>query len=80
MECIRSEDILPVLRGRFSERAFVPYLSFCRRFFNSMYGPNYDLSRPLDRAILDWIWRLDHDAIARGALPPESFFGIYALP
>ncbi|MFB3825257.1 MAG: class I SAM-dependent methyltransferase [Bryobacteraceae bacterium] len=78
MECVRSEDILPVLRARFRERLFVPYLAFSRRFFDTMYGPNYDLTRPLDSALLRWIWELDCDSLARGALRPESFFGVYA--
>jgi hypothetical protein len=42
-----------------------------------MYGPNYDLSRPLDRAIVDWLWALDCESLDRGELAPETFFGIY---
>jgi ubiquinone/menaquinone biosynthesis C-methylase UbiE len=77
MECIRSEDILPLLADNFATRTYVPYLSLCRRFFDTMYGPNYDLDRPLDRAILDWIWELDCHYISSGRLRPETFFGIY---
>ncbi len=77
MECIRSEDILPLLNANFATEAFVPYLSLCRRFFDTMYGPNYDLSRPLDRAILDWIWELDCEYLRTNTLRPETFFGIY---
>ena len=78
MECHRSEDILPLLREHFTEQAFVPYFSLCRRFFDSMYGPNYDLNRPLDLAILDWIWQLDCDYLDTGVLRPETFFGIFS--
>ena len=42
-----------------------------------MYGPNYELDKPLDKAIFDWIWALDRHYIESGALPPETFFGIY---
>ena len=80
MECIRSEDILRVLRSTLREVAFVPYFSLCRRFLDTMYGPNYDLDAPLDRAILEWIWQLDRHSLETGALRPETFFGIYGLP
>jgi SAM-dependent methyltransferase len=77
MECVRSEDIVPLLRNHFEERVFVPLLSLCRRFFDSMYGPNYNLDRPLDSAIVEWIWQLDCDSLDTGRLRPETFFGIY---
>jgi ubiquinone/menaquinone biosynthesis C-methylase UbiE len=80
MECVRSEEILPLLRKHFREEMFVPYLSFCRRFFDTMYGPNYDLSRGLDRAILDWLWQLDCESVETGSLRGETMFGIYRAP
>ncbi|MEZ5355414.1 MAG: class I SAM-dependent methyltransferase [Bryobacteraceae bacterium] len=79
MECQRSADVLPLLRKHFQEALFVPYFGLCRRFFDTMYGPNYHLDQPLDRAIVEWIWELDCDSVDRGALPPESFFGVYRL-
>ncbi|MBK5294352.1 MAG: class I SAM-dependent methyltransferase [Acidobacteriia bacterium] len=77
MECVRSEEILPLLRGGFREVASVPLLSLATRFLNTMYGPNYDLEQPLDRAIMDWIWELDLHMLDTGQLRPESLFGIY---
>ena len=77
MECVRSQDILPLLERSFDVTHFVPYHSISRRFFDTMYGPNYDLARPLDRAIFDWIWQLDQHHLAAGRLRPETFFGIY---
>jgi ubiquinone/menaquinone biosynthesis C-methylase UbiE len=77
MECQRSAEVLPMLRRYFQESTFVPYFSLCRRFFDTMYGPNYDLSRPLDRALFEWIWELDCEYLRNEELPPESFFGIY---
>lgn len=78
MECIRSEDIVPVLARTFETRLYVPYFSICRRFLDTMYGPNYDLARPLDMALLNWIWELDRHYIESGELQPETFFGVYA--
>jgi SAM-dependent methyltransferase len=77
MECVRSEDILPAIDRRFVTEQFVPYFSISRRFFDSMYGPNYDLAMPLDKAIFDWIWELDLHYLATKRLRPETFFGIY---
>lgn len=77
MECIRSEDILPILNEAFVTEAFVPYYSLSRRFFDTMYGPNYDLDQPLDRALFEWLWQLDNAYLASGELQPETFFGIY---
>jgi ubiquinone/menaquinone biosynthesis C-methylase UbiE len=77
MECIRSEDILPLLRKTFSEKYYAPYFSLSRRFFDTMYGPNYRMSSPLHMAIVNWIWELDCHYIAAGELKPETFFGVY---
>jgi SAM-dependent methyltransferase len=77
MECLRSEDILPVLSRNFAPSLFFPLYTIARRFFDTMYGPNYDLERPLDLAILNWIWELDRHYLAHGLLRPEAFFAIY---
>lgn len=77
MECVRSEDILPLLRRYFQESAFVPLLSLATRFLNPMYGPNFDLEKPLDSSIATWIWELDCYLLDSGRLEPESFFGVY---
>ncbi len=77
MECIRSEDILPVLDEAFTTEVFVPYFGICRRFFDTMYGPNFDLRIPMDAAFLNWIWELDVHNLDAGKLRPETFFGIY---
>lgn len=78
MECVRSGDILDVLRGRFEERQFVPYFSLSRRLLDTMYGPNYDLAQPLDRAAFDFVWELDRHYLDAGILRPETFFGLYS--
>jgi SAM-dependent methyltransferase len=76
-ECIRSEDILPNLRKNLTEAAYVPALSIGRRFFDGIFGPNYDLGEPLDRSIFDLIMNLDEYYIQSGLLKPETFFGAY---
>jgi SAM-dependent methyltransferase len=77
MECARSEAILPAIAGRFEAVHYVPYFSLSRRFFDTMYGPSYDLTAPLDKAVFDWIWEMDVHHLAAGKLQPETFFGMY---
>lgn len=79
MECIRSQEILPILSREFKTIHLVPYFSICRRLLDTMYGPNYDLTCSLDMAILDWIWHLDKHHLSTGHLKPETFFGIFAV-
>ena len=78
MECARSEDIVRILGKELVPRQFVPLQSISRRFFDTMYGPNYDLSIPLDLAVFNWIWELDSHYLSNSTLKPETFFGIYA--
>lgn len=77
MECARSEAILPAISERFEPVHYVPYFSLSRRFFDTMYGPSYDLTAPLDKAVFDWIWEMDVHHLAAKQLRPETFFGMY---
>jgi len=77
-ECIRSQDVLRSLAQHFDPIHYVAYYSLCRRFFDPMYGLNYDLDNPLDRAIVDFIWELDQYRLSEGELAPETFFGVFA--
>lgn len=76
-ECINSEAIIPALRTHLKEVDFVQGLSLARRFFDAKYGPNFDLSRPLDRAVFDYVLNLDDHYLETGLLKPETFFGAY---
>jgi len=76
-ECINSEAILPALRNHMEEVDFVPALSIARRFFDMKFGPNYDIRRPLDSALFEFIMNLDQYYIETGMLQPETFFGAY---
>lgn len=79
MECIRSGEVLSVLARRFSVKLQVPYMTLSRRFFDTMYGWNYRLEQPLDRAIFEWIWALDCHYLSTGELQGESVFSIYGV-
>ncbi len=77
-ECINSEAILPALRKNLKEVHFVPSLAFARRFFDTKFGPNYNLELQLDKSIFDYIIQLDYYYIKNDILKPETFFGAYA--
>ncbi len=77
MECIRSEDIVPLLDRHFQREVHYPYMAFVRRMLDPIYGPNYDLENPLDRAIVDWLWELDCAHVESGRLRGESLFAVY---
>jgi len=76
-ECINSDNIIPSLRKHLKEKYYIPELSIARRFFDSKFGPNYDLNKPLDRSIFDFIISLDQYYLQSGILKPETFFGVY---
>lgn len=76
-ECINSEAILPAFRRHMREVVFVPALSIARRFFDTKFGPNYDLREPLDLAIFQLVMELDRYYLAARILEPETFFGAY---
>lgn len=73
-ECIRSQDIYPLLKKMFRTRIEIFGYAFARRFLDNDFGPNYDLSRPEDRALIDLILELDQVYLAQGLLKPESVF------
>lgn len=77
-ECINSEAIIPALRKNLCEEDFVPCFSLARRFFDTKFGPNYDLHQSLDRSIFEFIMQLDEYYINSKILQPETFFGSYS--
>jgi SAM-dependent methyltransferase len=73
-ECIRSQEIYPLAKKMFRTRIEVPGFVFARRFVDNDFGPNYDLSRPEDRAVIDLIIEMDRLYLKQGLLKPESIF------
>jgi ubiquinone/menaquinone biosynthesis C-methylase UbiE len=73
-ECIRSQDIYALLKSMFHTEIEVPALAFTRRFVDNQFGPNYDLQREEDRALVDLILDLDELYLEFGKLKPEAIF------
>ena len=76
-ECINSEMIIPCLRKNLKEVIFVPALCIARRFFDNMYGFNFDRHPDFGNAFQEFIFKLDEYYLEKGLLKPETFFGIY---
>ncbi len=73
-ECIRSQEMYPVLKRRFDVEIEVPGVSFARRFVESPFGQNYNPDNPADRAWLDRILEMDEKHMKSHGLKPESVF------
>jgi len=74
-ECIRSQDLYPILKKSFKVKLEVEGYCFARRFFDSGFGDNYNIeSNPFDKAIVDTIIRLDEEYAVNLHLKPESVF------
>jgi len=75
-ECIRSQDLYPILKEKFRVRNEVKGFSFARRFVDTRFGCNYDLNNPFDKAIVDTIIALDEEYSEKYNLKPEAIFMI----
>jgi len=73
-ECIRSQDLYPVLKENFNITTQVFGLSFARRFFGLRFGCNYDITNPCDKAIIDLVIKLDEEYTITHKLKPEQIF------
>jgi len=74
-ECIRSQDLYPVLKKIFKIKIEIPGFSFARRFVDVPLGKNYDLdNNPTDLETLDMILKKDEEYSEKYGLKPESIF------
>jgi SAM-dependent methyltransferase len=76
-ECLRSEDVLPALERNLRRQHLIFAHCLLRRFFDTMFGPNFDLRRPFDRAFFEVVRDLDELHLEAHTLRPETFFGVY---
>ncbi len=75
-ECIRSQDIIPLLPRYFRAEHRFHGLSLARRFVDRQFGPNYDLRLEGDKMFVDLLLATDHFLISRDVLKPEAIFYI----
>jgi hypothetical protein len=75
-ECIRSQDIISLLKKYFNVVYQFYGSAFTRRFVDFGFGHNYDLNKAIDKAILDLLLTFDDFMVDRGYLTPEVIFCI----
>jgi len=75
-ECIRSQDVLPLLQKYFTTIHLVKGFAFLRRFTDQEFGPNFDLNSNLDVKVLNFLLELDQWYVDNGILEPESIFWV----
>ena len=73
-ECIRSEDLYPILKENFKIITQVFGFSFARRFVDTRFGCNYDIQDERDKTIIDLVIKLDEVYTKANNLKPESVF------
>lgn len=76
-EATNSEAILPSLRKHLNEIVFVPAHGITRRFFDTKFGPNYNMKKTFDKSLFELITDVDDMLVNAGVLKPETFFGCY---
>lgn len=76
-ECSNSEAIIPSLRKHMKEVVFVPAHGMTRRFFDTKFGPNYNLNRSWDRDFFNFVSLVDEMLVDNHTIEPETFFGVY---
>lgn len=73
-ECIRSQDVVPLLEKFFHVEAKIAGNAFTRRFVDGGLGDNYDLTREEDRVLLDVLIAFDEFLTNHGVVRPETVF------
>jgi len=74
-ECIRSQDLYPVLKQNFKTKIEVPAYYFARRFFEDPFANNYDIIKnPFDKAVADTVIRMEDELAKSYNLKPECIF------
>jgi SAM-dependent methyltransferase len=71
-EGIRAQDILPLMLGTFSFRAFASWGGLVDVLFDRAFGWNFDPKDDADRAFIDFIARLNDDLVEAGRIKPTQ--------
>jgi SAM-dependent methyltransferase len=76
-EGIRSQDVLPLLLGRFHPEIYVTFANVIDPFVDRVYGHNFDGSREEDAAIIDAIASADEAGLDAGIYTPTHLVGTF---
>ena len=75
-ECIRSGDLPNLLKSNFEVKHFGRGMTFLRRVSDSLYGPNYDWTKPIDRLVGKSLMVFDRIVRKLRLSPVEGLFFI----
>lgn len=75
-ECIRSQDVLPLLQEYFATELLVKGFAFLRRFTENEFGSNFDLRNDFDLKLFHFLLELDQWYVDNGVLKPEAVFWV----
>ncbi|MGA9315451.1 MAG: methyltransferase domain-containing protein [Solirubrobacteraceae bacterium] len=78
-EGIRAQDILPLLLERFHPDVYICFLNVADPFIDRVYGPNFDVNSPEDRAFIDALGRFDDAAIDLQLVTPTHLIGSFRM-
>jgi SAM-dependent methyltransferase len=78
-EGIRAQDILPLLIERFHPDVYICFLNVADPFIDRVYGPNFDVNSPEDRAFIDALGRFDDAAIDLQLVTPTHLIGSFRM-
>jgi SAM-dependent methyltransferase len=76
-EGIRSQDILPLLLGRFHPEDYLCFANVVDPFVDRIYGPNFDATKAEDLAFIDAVGRLDDAAIDLQLVTPTHLIAAF---
>lgn len=69
-EGVRSQDILPLLIGKFHFELFVGFANIIDIFIDRCFGHNFDPSNPWDLGFIDKVHAVDEEQLKRGSVKP----------
>ena len=75
-ECIRSQDILPLLVDRFDFELFLAHGGILDLFIDRCWGPNFSEDRPEDLAFVDEVTELQDRLLQSGEIKPTQMVAV----
>ena len=75
-ECIRSQDILPLLVDRFDFELFLAHGGILDLFIDRCWGPNFSADRPEDVAFVDEVTEVQDRLLQSGEIKPTQMVAV----
>ena len=76
---MRSQDILPLLAGRFHFHTFLPFGNVIDPFIDRAFGENFDPEAEWDRAFIDRVHLRDELELHTGRIKPTHMLAVMGI-